>query len=334
MLINSNIMKLFALPGMLKYLIFLCVIMSCKGLNQKSYDAKSKASANYGLNYEFMKSKINESINNSTRITCDFKTIKKQTLDDMKLGIIAIPIAEKRIKKCIGSMSEADKDSLYILFNEVFYTTAIALTDSLETKYTPVIKKIRNKIHDSEVKQFISCLDLCGIDLLVTEGNYYLDVKYDYFYHLFKGKVSSSLDDFLKIRSRELKQGFSEDAFLLISFNELYGRVVDWENFKSKYPKFFMNDVAEYYYNVYLSTFLSGMSNSPTFDQEQDRLSPTVKKLYEKIIARNDSRRSTKVISEFYALLKTTDFKMPANLNQFLKDRGLSTMIAVQPDTR
>ena len=308
--------------------------MSCKGLNQKTYDAKSKPSAYSGLNYEFMKSKIKERISNSNQITCDFKTIKKHTMDDMHLGIVAIPIAENRIKKCIGLMPESDKDSLYVLFNEVFYTTANALTDSLETKYKSVINKIRNNLHDSEVNQFISCLDLCGIDLLVSEGIYYLDVKYDYFYHLFKGKVSPALDDFLEIRSREMKQGYSEDAGLLISFNELYGRVVNWENFMSQYPKFFMSDVAENYYTGYLSTFLSGMDNSPTFDREQDKLSPSVKKLYETIIARNDSKRSTKVISEFYALLETTGFKMPENLDQFLKDRGLYTMLGVQPDTR
>jgi len=327
-------MKHLAFPGMMKYLIFLCVIISCKSLNQKTSDHKSETSAYSVINYEFMKSKIKERISKSNQISCDLKTIKKQTMDDMQLGIVAIPIAENRIKKCIGTMSEADKDSLYVLFNEVFYTTANALTDSLETKYTPVINKIKNNLHDSEVKEFINCLDLCGIDLLVTEGNYYLDVKYDYFYHLFKGKVSPALDDFLEIRSREMKQGYSEDAGLLISFKELYGRVINWENFMSKYPKFFMRDVAENYYTDYLSTFLSGMSNSPTFDQEQDKLLPNIKKLYEKIITHSDSRRSTKIISEFYTLLETTNFKMPKNMDQFLKDWGLHTMLAVQPDTR
>lgn len=320
---------------MLKYIVFLFVLVSCKNAQNNNMAVSNLDSlTNKRLNYEYIQGKINEFESKTDQQGCDLKTMQKQILSYKYLGIGSIPIAEHIIKRCISSLNESDKDSVYILFNNVFYTTANALTDSLETEYSGVLKKIGKDGNDFETKDFKKCLDICGLTLLMTEGTYYVDVKSEYFYDLFKNKVSPALDDFLKIRSKELKQGFSEDAGLLINFDDLYGRVINWEDFMAKYPHFFMKDLAQNYYDVYLSTFLSGMDNSRPFDMESEILLPDMKKLYEKIIGRNDSKKSSIIISEFYDLLKTTDFKQPDNLEKFLKDRGLYTMLGVQPHTR
>jgi len=206
--------------------------------------------------------------------------------------------------------------------------------DSLDTKYSTLLHKIINKIADPEINEFKKALDMCGLTLLVSEGDYYVDARYDYFSELFKDRVSPALNDFLQIRRKELKEGFSEDAGLLISFNQLYDRVVTWENFNTKYPDFFDKTDSQFYYKSYLSTLITGLDNSQPFDDKTGELIPELKRLYQKIISRDDSLNSTRVIRDYYGFLKASDFKEPKNLDKFLKVNDLYSMIGVQPETR
>jgi len=264
----------------------------------------------------------------------DFKTAKLLLKRYGHLGMAAIPIGGYIIGRGIGSYSTADKDSAYVLFKGLYYRVIRQLNDSLEVKHAGVLKKLEGNITDSEVTDFTKSLDACGLSLEITEGMYYIDERYDYLYRMFKGKVSEALTGFLAIRSREIKQGFSEDAGLLISFADLYKRVVVWENFMAAYPTFFGADEAHYYYQSYLSTLLTGMDNTPAFDYETQQLLPELKTLYEGVISRNDSKESTRVIALYYERLKARQLTRPDNMEGFLNDNGLYSMMGVQPDTR
>jgi hypothetical protein len=315
---------------LIKYIVFLLAIVSCKTQNE---DSQNNSKKDY-LSYNFIQKKIKEAESVVNQQKCDFNSIKKQVQVSREIGIASIPVIEGMVKHCIGSLSQSEKDSVYLLFIDMYYQTINPITDSLYTQYKAITEKLDKNIDDDQTKDFKKCLDACGTELLMTEGSYYLDAKFDYFYSIFKGKVSADLDDFLKIRSIELKQGYSEDAGLLISFEDLYKRVIGWEDIITKYPDFFLKDYSEYYYSDYLSTLLTGMDNTPVFDFESQKLLPEVKKLYERVITLNDSRKSSKIISNYYNLLKKTDFKQPENIQEFLEQSGLHSMLGVQPDTR
>lgn len=264
----------------------------------------------------------------------DFKTAKLLLKRYGHLGIASIPIGGYIIGRGIGSYSAADKDSVFVLFAGLYYRAISRFNDSLEVKYAGILKKKNGNVSDSEVTDFAKSLDACGLSLEMTEGMYYVDERFDYLYRLFKGKVSEALTDYLTIRSREIKQGFAEDAGLLVSFDELYKRVVTWDNFMAAYPTFFNMGQARYYYQTYLSTLLTGMDNTPAFDHQTQQLLPELKMLYKGIVSRNDSKESTRVVALYYELLKARKFIRPDDLENFLKDNGLYSMMGVQPDTR
>jgi len=287
-----------------------------------------------GLDYSTLQSKIrNYEIKNAQQKT-DFNTAKNQMMSCSEDDIVSIPIMANIIEKSILMMNNAEKDSTYIIFNYIFYTAVNAFNDSLELKYPDILEKIEKGINDQSTKEFKKCLDVCGLSLLNSEGSYYVDEKDDYYYDLFKGKVSTALNEYLKIRNKEIIQGYSEDADLLIGFDDLYERVVTWENFIIQYPDFFLLKDAEFNYTSYLSTLITGTDNSQTFDSETQHLFPGIKRLYERIISHKDGKKSTKVISDYFELLKENDFKQPVNLDLFLKENNLISMVGVQPATR
>jgi hypothetical protein len=266
-------------------------------------------------------------------VTGSFKSYKLylDKLDNDSLT--AIPFALDYINTCI-STDNADRDSIFLLFNIKFYEVANRLSDSLDTKYKSLIHQLDKDSSTVELKSFKNNLATCGIDIFSTEGMYYLDVIPNFFYDNFKNRVSDGVAEFLNIRQDELKQGFSEDAGMLISFEDLYNRVKRWENFINKYPNTVYNNEANSYYETYLETLMTGMDNSRLFDFDNNSLLPEMKTLYEKIIGEGTESPTTKIISSFYALLARHDFKENDSIQIFLETNNLSTMLAVQPHTR
>ena len=304
--------------------------------------ASNKSGKTEGFNQAIIQRTIKEVEGKFIDPKGDFKSFERQVWDYQDLGIILIPVTENLVRKYLNTFTDSDKDSVYVLFDRIFYKAVNDFNNSLESRYSTLLDKRKSEIDNPEIYgivnplliEFKRSLDVCGLTLLNSEGTYYVDANCDYYYNLFKDKVSPALTDYLKIRKKELNQGFSEDAELLISFHQLYERVLTWEDFTAKYPDFFNIREAQFYYASYLSTLITGMDNSQPFYTETGKLLPELRKLYLKITKRDDSRKSTNVIKDYYELLRVSDFSMPADLDQFLKDNELYSMNGVEPDTR
>lgn len=250
-------------------------------------------------------------------------------------SLTSIPFALDYIKTCI-SADNPDRDSIFLLFYYKFYEVVNRLNDSLETKYKTIFEQLDKDSNTVELNAFKNNLKACGIGIFITEGIYYLDVISDFFYNNFKNRVSDGVAEFLNIRKEELKQGFSEDARMLISFEDLYLRVKRWENFINKYPNTVITCEAYFYYTTYLETLLTGMDGSWVFDYPNYTLRPEVKTLYEKIMGEGakSPTTTTEIISSYYAFLARHDFKYNDSIKTFLKTYNLSPMTGVQPHTR
>ncbi len=265
--------------------------------------------------------------------TGDFKSFKiyLDKLDND--SATSIPFALDYINTCISS-GNIDRDSIFLLFNVKFYAIANRLSNSLDTKYKFLIDQLDKDSNTVELKYFKNNLQSCGLDIFSSEGMYYLDVEPNFFYNNFKGRVSDGVKEYLNIRKDELKQEFSEDAGMLISFEDLYLRVKRWEIFINKYPNTVYYGEANSYYITYLETLMTGMDNSRVFDFDNNSLLPEIKTLYEKIKNETPESQTTKVISSYYDFLARHDFKENDSIDIFLKNKNLSTMLAIQPHTR
>ena len=109
----------------------------------------------------------------------DFNLFKKQVLSYQQKGMVSIPVTEKLVDKYLSTFSDSDKDSVFVLFENVFYTHLNRFNDSLEINYKSMLERIDRKISDPEITDFTSSLDRCGLILLRSEGMYYVDEKDD-----------------------------------------------------------------------------------------------------------------------------------------------------------
>jgi hypothetical protein len=303
----------------IKILVILLLIASCSQRNT----SKNETQKNQRIEYVSYKNSIP-----------NLDTTQKGFTKCLDLDFKSLPSAQEAVNKCISSFADKEKDSIYIFYQKAFYNAVNKINDSLESKFSIVLGKISNGENDSMVIKFNQVLDKSGLTLLMTEGSYYVDVQSWYFYDLFKGKISKSLEEYLRLRSIELASPFSEDAMLLVSYEKLYDRVVTWEDFINNYPDFFRKAWAVENFQEYLSVLLTGMDNTPAFNREDGILNPELKSLYEKVINHTDSRESTQIITQYYNLLKENEFKEPNGLNDFMVKYNLYSMKGVQPSLR
>lgn len=267
-------------------------------------------------------------------ITGDTHELKTyiQSLDPSDLFTIAA--TADYISGFLAKAKPEDRDSAYIYLQNTFYSAVNSLTDSLYSRYPVTMKKLEENKNDRQTQDFEEYLKLFGVGLFTTEGMYYLDVDPDYFLNIFDKKVSRGLNDYLVQRRQEMIEGFSEDAGLVITFEQVYNRVVKWEKIINDNPRFIMSESASRFYETYLVTLLTGMDNSRVFDFENERLLPEVKMLYEAIIKSGPQTKSTEIIKGYYQLLAANDFKHSARADDYVQSLDLGSMLGVQPHTR
>lgn len=252
---------------------------------------------------------------------------------DYGIGLYSIRVYEQWLRQNLSKMSFEEIDAAYITFREFYYNEINQYNEQLETLY-PNFNEQMNDPNDPEMKELMDLLQLCGSELLQSEGFFYIDQRPDYFISIFKEDASSEMKDYLEIRSKELKEGFSEDAGLLITFEQLYDRVLVWEKYLAANPDFILNEEIKGTLSMYLSTLMTGMDNTPAFDYETGKLLPELQFIYSKAIQKNDNRNSTKVLRKYFDYLKGNAFVQPLDMDAFLDSIGYYSMMGVQPPPR
>ena len=198
--------------------------------------------------------------NSSANLLTDFR----EYLDELNKGdLTSIARASNEFRKNFSAATPDIKDSEFIVFRSFYYDVINSYYEIFCNNQELIIKLNEHKYDNPQVKQLKLTLDQNGLRLSKTEGAYYIDEKPDYLYNNFKNYISQPIMEFLLIRSKELEEGFSDDAKLLISFNSLGERITIWEKFLNKYPSSPLSAEAKFSYHLYLNTFITGLDNSP-----------------------------------------------------------------------
>jgi hypothetical protein len=266
----------------------------------------------------------------------NLSVIKKQLAKYDTADVNSIHQVLEFVRTRIGVLPQADRDSAFIEFS-VFYNTTM---NEFNEKQLWNNDTLTNKLYadslgnDPEVKALKEKLTANGLGLYMTEGNFYVDALPDYLYENFSQYVSPSIKEFLRLRKDELAAGFSEDAGLVISFEELGERVINWEKFIDKFPDSPFIGGARSFWDLYVSTLLSGMDNSRIFNFEDNKLRPEVKQVYNALIDTYPRTRSGKLVAKFYKFLEARSFEYSPAVDEFYRENKINSMLGIQPRTR
>ena len=173
-----------------------------------------------------------------------------------------------------------------------------------------------------------------GLRAEFSEGNAYAAENTAAMASLFERFLSPAMRSFLAIRRAEEDEGYSEDAGLRISWDQLAERIARWEGFLDANPGFLLVDEGRYWYDNYLAVYLTGMDNSRVFELQRETLDPRVRASYGRFVARYPATRTARIVREYLDVLGRNGWRAEPEVVAFLKANGIQSMIGQQPPTR
>jgi hypothetical protein len=271
----------------------------------------------------------NHNNNSSGNLLVNFRVY----LDKLhKNDLASISHASNEFRKNFSAAVPEIRDSAFIEFRSFYYDVINNYYETFLNNQELVNKLNDHKNEDHQVQQLKIALNQNGLRLSKTEGGYYIDEKPDYLYNNFNNFVSRDINEFLLIRSKELEEGFSEDAKLLISYKSLGDRIITWEKYLNKYPASPLSAEAKFSYHLYLNTFITGLDNSPVANE--DILLPEMKNVYLDYINRNNNSESGKIVEKFYTIISNNNFHLSSTPDDFYNENQIESMKGMEPPTR
>ncbi len=225
---------------------------------------------------------------------------------------------------------DRSKDSLFVIYRNMHQKYQATVCDSFLSGDSVQSYLFSN---DTLIGKADSVLKKYGYSLLSTEGMWYIDEESQFMFNHFNKFISEAMKEYLSNRTKEQKEGFSEDAGLLIPFDSVGNRAVTWEIFLSKFPAFILKDEILEWYSTYVRTYLTGMDNSNAFTFN-GALEPEVKKSYEQFISKHADTKTGDLVKRWYSFLEARKFKQTTDIDSFLKANDTKSMWATQPPTR
>jgi hypothetical protein len=173
-----------------------------------------------------------------------------------------------------------------------------------------------------------------GLRAEFSEGNAYASENTAAMGPLFERYLSPAMRNFLAIRRAEEDEGYSEDAGLLISWDQLAERIARWERFLDANPGFQLAGEGRYRYDNYLAVYLTGMDNSRVFEYPRETLDPRVRASYERFLTRHAESGTARIVRGYLDVLGRNGWRAEPDVVAFLKANGIHSMIGQQPPTR
>lgn len=235
--------------------------------------------------------------------------------------ISSVKDASAQVVALAQGQDDACREQLIYRFRGHFYNSLAAQDDRLDL----------SSLGEREAAELNQQLASAGWRLASSEGFYYVAELPGWSEAVLGSVLPPSYKKYFELRTREMKLGFSEDAGLLIPWDELRVRIVTWEDFLAQYPEFPEKSSIQEYIDIYVRVYLTGMDNSRAFGFEDQRLEAEVQKSYETFIRENSKSVYYPLISEYYGFLKKNDFVQPADLDEFLANKGYKSYLATQP---
>lgn len=187
-------------------------------------------------------------------------------------------------------------------------------------------------IKNEEIKTNIREMLYGGYKFVMLEGSYYPIINYE----LLKKYIDYLPEDskrYIEIMAVESNELISEDAALVISWEELANRTLNTERFLTEFSDSSRRDVIGNMYRMYMEAYMFGMSNTPIHEwTDSKKIYDEVLDSYKETIKTNEAAVTATILKEYLRMLEKNDQKMDDNIpkeiyefyNEEIKRLGLN----------
>ena len=164
---------------------------------------------------------------------------------------------------------------------------------------------------DAAAQKLKADLAKVGWEIKYSEGMAYVGQSGGWIVKRFKNILPPEWIEYYAISDPETEKGFADDAALMITWEELAGRIVSWDRFLVKHPDFPLKRGISETVKLYLNIYLSGIDNTPvTVNYDDPKLHPELKQSYEAFLKNNKDSKYYPLIDGYWRVLSENDFQV------------------------
>lgn len=184
-----------------------------------------------------------------------------------------IPIAAQQFRSLFRGQSPAACDTGYFIFEQLCKKVTQSLNRQMladtTTRYEVLIMDSvdgHKPVIPARLEAYERQLKENGFKVQEEEGMPYVAFDRDFIVKYFYSYVSRTMKQYLVQVNKEEKEGFADDAALVISPVELADRTVWWEKFTQQTPPFLFTEQAKERKALYLRVLIEGTDNTPVME--------------------------------------------------------------------
>ncbi len=246
--------------------------------------------------------------------------------------VSTVTVAAQKFQEAFQHKSKPLGDSAYVLF-ERYYEAVDKTLNELHANDT-VNYDALVLMHPTgeplpvpeKVLAYSQKLKENGFEVAMTEGFTYILQDRDFISQWFFPHVSETLKAYLSQLNKENKEGFSDDAALVITPTELAERVIWWERFYEAHPDFMVSANAAETRKYYLTSLLEGMDNSPVvWSYEVPAFDEGYRAAYQHLLTKYPASKAASAVGPYLKALQTKQFETAEKLLETYRNEGTVT---------
>ncbi len=194
--------------------------------------------------------------------------------------------------------------------------------DSLVYDYLNYSDSALDDFADSAIRETAAMrrrLETAGWMIDYEEGTPFAYRKPGWLTRRLRTVLSPAYVEYFRINDAELREGFEEDAGLIITPKRICARMAAWENFLAAHPGFVETEHARRWVDRQFSVLLSGTENTGVSAGPGNEVDQPFREAYNSFLKNNRKSAHYGEFKEYYALLQADRFHVSKASNAWLQ---------------
>jgi hypothetical protein len=165
----------------------------------------------------------------------------------------------------------------------------------------------------------------CGIDFTQGEGDWYLRDDPDWLIAVALHLPDGEYRQYVVFVANQSRERLTEDAGFVVSRDRLRERLVRWDGFIRTHPNVARVEDMRKDADRLAGWYIAGISNTPAFDPETNRLNPELRESFARFLAANQDCSYYPLIAGLWEKLKASDFRPTEAVVLYLEKQAASS---------
>lgn len=172
---------------------------------------------------------------------------------------------------------------------------------------------------DPKIQHDIDAWKACGLHLEFPEGMCQIEADAGLVNPTVLPLVTPVMKQYLEQRKKEIGEGWTEDAGLMITPQQLAERAVFWDEFVASNPTFVYASRIRFLASAYMMGLIAGEDNTPSIDYgDTGTVLPEFKSAYEWVLKEHPKTETGRNVKEWMDILKASGWKRSPKVTAYI----------------